>query len=753
MKFVGIDHMLQPLTVVVPWSLSHYIPLNGFTPRYRALFDHAPENIRFSAWDNVNLGRKLRRNVFIRKRLVDSAKREAHHLAELAEGSVARRYKEHFWAPNQILTAELPGDIEFHHTAPFPSLKRPFIFHCETFGQVFTPFVQEGDGTIQNDEELKEHYRSIFAHPFCLGIFSHRPETLRSFSRFFSDLAIDSKLAPSGLGLSADMLFEQGFEQKSSLSRPRFLFINSSSQNVENFFPRGGHLVLRFWKRFIASGREGLLILRCGKPSDMELRQHGVDVSWVNAQIGRSIIWDQDYLTRHEMNALMASAHFFLLPGASLHSVSLMEAMRSGTVPIVSDIESTSLYVNDGEHGIVLQGKGGVKDSWYKEEAASAKVGGHEQRQEQEDVLVEQLTSRVGVLLNDHARYWDMQRCAHSRARERFSGESFAHEFWNSVSHLYSESMQSSTTGGRVTTRLGQSLSGCTIQGDGWRRVFESPTQPLLRIRTGYGVVWELGGAMIHAHRNPRIKLHDWSVLARYYNAGAPRLTFANTILELKGKYLCPLEGRRENMRRKLIRWLSSFLKPFPILHRYAAHILVVSRQYRGLKFLKSNVQPDIELVRQGVSGYNIVRYGDRYYAIPQYEGEFSPEKADDGGYSACHVGDSVDEVLRSIEVRRLTSRPLSPDVAPGPVDVVVEGFHNFNIVRRGNEFHAILQSETESISGKHLSGRYASSFSGSSLEEVERKVLLADSSEFVMTPSTSDNAKGAVKTVGRGAC
>jgi hypothetical protein len=502
-----------------------------------------------------------------------------------------------------------------------------------------------------------------------------------------------------------------------------------------------------FWEKFIANGRDGLLIFRCGKPSDMELRQHGVDASWVNAQIGRSIIWDQDYLTRHEMNALMASAHFFLLPGASLHSVSLMEAMRSGTVPIVSDIESTSLYVNDGEHGIVLQGKGGVKDSWYKEEAASAKVGGYEQRQEQEDVLVEQLTSRVGVLLNDHARYWDMQRCAHSRARERFSGESFAHEFWNSVSHLYSESMQSSTTGGRVTTRLGQSLSGCTIQGDGWRRVFESPTQPLLRIRTGYGVVWELGGAMIHAHRNPRIKLHDWSVLASYYNAIGPRLTFANTISELKGMYLCPLEGRRENMRRKVIRWLSSFLKPFPILHHYAAHILVVSRQYRGLKFLKSKVQPDIELVRQGISGYNIVRHGDQYYAIPQYEGEFSPEKADGGGYSACHVGDSLDEVLRSIEACLLKSGPLSCNDDHGLVNVVVEGFHNFNIVRRGNEFHAILQSETESISGKHLSGRYASSFSGSSLEEVERKVLLADSSEFVMTPSTSDNAKGAVKT------
>ena len=177
---------MQPLNIAVPWSLSHYIPLDGFTPRYRALFDHAPENIRFSAWDNVNLGRKLRRNVFIRKWLLDSAKREAHHLDGLAEGSVARRYKEHFWAPNQILTAELPGEIEFHHTALFPSLKRPFIFHCETFEEVFTPFVQEDDGIIQDDEELREHYRSIFSNPLCLGIFSHVPETLQVVRDIFS---------------------------------------------------------------------------------------------------------------------------------------------------------------------------------------------------------------------------------------------------------------------------------------------------------------------------------------------------------------------------------------------------------------------------------------------------------------------------------------------------------------------------------------------------------------------------------------
>lgn len=289
------------------------------------------------------------------------------------------------------------------------------------------------------------------------------------------------------------------------------------------------------------------------------------------------------------------------------------------------------------------------------------------------------------------------------------------------------------------------------MQGDGWRRVFESPTQPLLRIRTGYGVVWELGGAMIHAYRNPQIKQHDWSVLAPYYGVNAPRLTFAHDIWELNGEYLCPLEGRYENVQRKLIRWLSGFLQPFPRLHRYAAHILMVARQFRGFRFLKSNVEPDIELVRQGINGYNIVRHGGRYYAIPQYEGEFSAEKANGGGYSSCHMGDSVDEVLRSISGNPLTSRPLpSEDCETG--GLVVEGFHNFNIVRQGNEFYAIFQDESEFIRGNHLSRRDASAFSGSSLEEVQRKILLAEGSDFVMT-KTAEKARGPVKTARRGAC
>lgn len=740
--------MQQRLTVVVPWSLSHYIPLNGFASLYRALFDHAPEHVSFSAWDNVKLSRKLRGNVSVRKRLVERARREGCHFDGHEEDPIARRYKEYFWPPNQILTVGLTGDIEFYHTAPFPSLKRPFIFHCETFASVFAPFVQGGNEDIENHEGVREHYRKIFAHRRCLGIFSHVPETLRALSLFFSDPTIDGKLFSSKIGLSADVFFEYDSKQKSSLSRPRFLFVNSSNQNMANFFHRGGHIVLRFWKRFTASGRDGLLILRCGKPSDIELREYGVDVSWVKGEMGRSIVWDQGYRTTHEMQSLMASAHFVLLPSVAPHSVSIMEAMRAGAIPIVTDTVGTSVYVTDEENGIVLRGV--RTEVWQKDAVTDILVDHYYRRPELDRFLVEQLTTRICRLLEDHDAYWDMHRRTIVHAQTQFSGRSFAEKFWGSVSELYTQFRGTSDLTEVASDDLKLALRECTIRNHDWARVFESPTQPMLRIKTGYGTVWEMGGAVIHTYRNPRIELNDWSVLAQYYNAGAPRLTFANTLGELKGKYLCPLEGRREKVRRKVIRWFSRLLKPFPAWYRFATHVLAAFRRYGGLKFLKTKTDPNIELVRQGISGYNIIRHNNRYYAILQHEGEFSPEKADGGGYSSCHVGDSVDEVMQSIAASISTSSLLPSDDSARTVYMIMEGFQNFNIVRQGNEFHAILQSECAFVRGKQLSARYVSSFSGFSLEEVQQKILLAVGAESGR-PEMQGKSQGLVNVARRG--
>lgn len=714
------------LSVAVPWNLSHYIPLNGFHPLYRALFDHAPPSVELHAWDNVQLHNRFERDIETRNIVLRAATEESGKLKKLHGKSIEKAYEEYFWPPNHTLTDALAGDIEFHHTAPYPSLKRPFVFHCESFAPVFLPFAQQGSGEFKNHEELRDHYCQIFANPLCLGIFSHLPETLENLSRFFANADIDRKLFKSRIGLSSKTFKDQDTPEKASLSRPIFLFINSANQNPKNFFRRGGHIVLRFWKEFITNGRDGLLLLRCAKPSDEDLLEYGVDASFVKTETGRSILWAEDYLANHEMNALIASAHFFLLPSSSLHSVSIMQAMALGTLPVVTDTVGTDLYLEDGEHGIVLRG---VRDAiWHTDANTGILVDRYCRTPVLDDSLVLQMTSRIFSLLDTTGAYQQMRSLTMAHAQQQFSGEAFSLDFWNTVLKLYKDHKESTSAQSSIPNELVCPLQDCTLRSDGWTRVFESVTQPVRKIYTGHGVVWDLGGAIIHAYGNPSMQLNDWSVFARYFSPEAPETTFANTLEELEGKYLFVTGKISRDANRKLIGFISRALMPYPELHSFAASELKRIRRYRKFlthRLIKSNIPPDIELVIHGESGYNIIRYFHKYYAIPQSEGAFDPDKVRSGGYSSIFSGNTADKVQRQIvktaqETKQTT--PNSDNVSP---QLVMEGFLGFNIVFFDSEFHAILQSEGAFEYAKVLSKEYKKSFSAPSLTEVQSAIVL----------------------------
>lgn len=739
----------QPLKVAVPWSLSHYIPLNGFHPLYRALFDQSPASVELHAWDNVKLHNRFARDIKIREAVLRAANAAKRKSRQSATGPIARAYLDYFWPPDQALTTELMGDIEFHHTAPFPSLKRPFVFHCESFAPVFLPFAQQGSGEFKNHEALREHYRRIFTNPLCLGIFSHIPETLQSLSRFFSDPGIDRKLFSSRIGLSSHAFDDPEPPKKTSLPRPKFLFVNSANQNPANFFRRGGHIVLRFWKEFKANGRDGLLMLRCAKPREKDLLDYGVDASFLRTETGRSVLWAEDYLANHEMNALMASAHFFLLPSASLHSVAIMQALTLGTIPIVTDTVGTAVYVTDDEHGIVLRG---VRAAiWHTDPNTGILVDRYCRTPSLDDSLVSQMTRRILAMLDAPDAYQRMRGCAMGHARRQFTGHAFSAHFWSAVGELHQNHKRSSSGRDPFPSETARSLLDCTLRGDDWARVFESTTQPLRRIYTGKGSVWELGGAMVHSKGNPGIALNDWSVLAQYYSPGAPRISFASALHELGGKYLPSTGEQGEDAGRRLTGFISRVLTPFPKLHSFAAGVLRKLRRYcrfLAFRFTKSNMGPDVELVLHGVSGYNVIRHFHKYYAIPQSEGEFVPDKVRAGGYSSSFSGNSVEKVLRKIAVAaRQTKQPAPGNGGAVRPELALEGFHGFNIIRLGDEFHAILQSEGAFEHAKVLSRKYNRSFSGRSLAEVQSAIVASIDSGQGLNESfsgSSDSPHGA---------
>jgi hypothetical protein len=420
--------------------------------------------------------------------------------------------------------------------------------------------------------------------------------------------------------------------------------------------------------------------------------------------------------------------------------------MTLGAIPVVTDTVGTSVYVTDDVYGIVLRG---VRDTiWHTDPSTGILVDRYFRNPRLDDSLVSQLTSRILTLLGAPDTYQQMRSRTMAHARETFSGQAFSNHFWSAVTDLYQNHHQPSAINTHLASKVACSLRDCTVQGDDWARVFESPTQPVRKIYTGQSIVWELGGAVMHAYGNPSMELNDWSVLAQHYSPGALQTTFAYTVDELGGKHFSFVGESGKNTNSKLIGFVSRVLMPFPSIHSYAASMHTKLRRYHryatsmhtklrryhrflAYRFNKSNAEPDIELMLHGVFGYNVIRYFHKCYAIPQNEGEFILDKAKVGGYSSSFSGSSVDQVIRKIVSSiRPPMQPALDNVVTVQPELVLEGFHGFNIIRLGDEFYAILQCEGAFDRDRLLSRGYSRSFSGDSLAEVQSVIMASTVSE-----------------------
>ena len=705
--------MTQPgFSVAVPWSLSHYIPLGGIHPLYQAFLAHAPKAVHFYAWDNVRLHRRLSSDASIRNALVERTRVYQYEEESLEQKSSQKDYYRFISAENRVLTYELPGDIEFYHTLPFPSLTRPFVLYLEYFPQIFLPFAKDSRGHFERAEEIRIHYRGLLRHPMCLGVFSHFSETRDALRRFLSDPLIDGKLFASSIGLTLSACDPGKHPPKPSLDRPRFLFVG------DDFFLSGGLRALRFWKAYVGTGRPGVLIISGIKPKDEDLYEHDIDPSWVSSECGRSIIWAPGRPSTHELTALMEAAHFALLPCPRRQSTLIMQAMTAGAVPVLMDHAGTPMYVTDKEDGIVL---GPVRTA-HDDMALEIPSERDRRNEDLNDNTVSELLHRVEALLDAPGEYAELGSRIERNARTRYNGPRASAEFWQVVSDLHQHHKSSIAKPVKVSRQTGFALLDCTIQHDRWAQVFDSAAQPVQRINTQQSVVWESGGALIHAYGNPQILMNDWSVLAQHVNVNSPLLTFANTLEELEGRYLRSVDDRIEAASVRVIRGIQKALMPYPRAYRCATFGLSLLRRFVAFGLIKPRRNPDIELVRQGISGYNIIRCVSRFYAIPETEGEFSPEKAERGGYSRCFSGSSLNQVIRSIAAS--LAQPVRSTFLNGKnskAELVREAFHGFNIVRFNDKYHALRQSDWAIRPASQDSDCF---FSSRSIEEVEDAII-----------------------------
>lgn len=553
----------MPLSVAVPWSLTHYIPLNGFHPLYRALFDHAPDYVRLYAWDNVKIQKSIRGGVEFRENFFKNFYTEEANSEKNSLSSIELKRQKYLTRANATLNQMLPGDIEFHHTAPYPSMKRPFIFHCEAFAPIFYPFSHSGGGVPSATGDLRKYFERVFSSELCLGIFSHIPETIESFELFFGNDNINKKLQHTPIGQS-DLANAPGcYDRVKNEQRPRFLFINSAHQNSRNFFLRGGHIVLNFWKAMRSEGRPGQLIMRCSRPSDQDFLQYGVDPKFVAEESNKSIIWATGYLSHQELNRLMASAHFFLLPSASLHSASILQAMSAGAIPVVSDTVGTAVFVKHQINGLVLSG---VREAnWQRDPSTSVLFDSYSHKPQLEKRMAMQMFSDIKLLLDDRGALMQMRQRLLEIFNNHFTGRNFAECFWGDVRKL---ARHTSSPSGSFRPSKHKNLY---VENYDWKRIFESTTQPSLRINEPDSQLFELGGAYVHV-APPGCELHQWSPLSSFFDSSSPNITYATDMFDLHGLMLGKDDKTRiHKLWGALRRRVSYLLLPYPNIHRRVA--------------------------------------------------------------------------------------------------------------------------------------------------------------------------------------
>ncbi|WP_271193998.1 hypothetical protein [Pseudomonas turukhanskensis] len=460
-------------------------------------------------------------------------------------------------AEEQLLTRLLPGDIEFFHSVPLPSMTRPFWLHIESLRSLFSPWLHTGVAAEEHLRVIRQHYQEVLSHPWCLGVSSHRPETLLALEEFVDHRAISSRLVHLPLPLPEwKQIDAQPHPVKPPLSCPRLLFTVSENHDAD-FFTCGGHRVLRAWQALCTAGQPGILTMACERPSAQALEAAGVDSQAVAQQTGRSLIWIR--ASRSELDALMANSHLFVQPADVLCTSDILRGLRRGCVPLIAAVEGSATLLQNNHLGLAV-GSERQSAPWLWP-ARSA----HDDEQ-----IVIQLSQQIPRLLTESV-YSAKQAAAQEWAATEPGAGASAASVWSHIHQRYREARlpaHSAATG---------PLRRCVLTDAALCRAFDGNAQAQLQINTGQRSVWSLGGYYVMAENRNDAVAPQWSLLSPYTQADTQPLVFAHNLVDLQGIYLPASATARQSL---LVAALSHLLLGFPRLHSYCANWL---RRYRRL--------------------------------------------------------------------------------------------------------------------------------------------------------------------------
>lgn len=524
------------MKVALPWSLPHYFPLNSFDDKYAALIINETENITFYCWDHYKVSRFL--HGFPTKRLSKfpgnvvlkpNYKKLHKEWQALTENVFNDRFV--------FLTACLPGDIEFVHSAPFASLTRPFVFQCERFASIFHPLTQDRLADKKTLERARNIYREILASELCLTIHSHIPDTLSHIRDFFDDEVINAKLHLSSIAFPKSTISGRSICLK-SMKAPRFIFINpkNDTQNTHDIIT-----VLNFWKNYKSLDNPGILLICNLEIGDDFLNQEGVERDFIQEELGHSIQCYSKYLREAERDALIESCNFAILPRPILDTALLITSQAKGTIPIVFDAQGVKHLVRNDFNALVL-------------DASSEK----------------EIIDRIVLLIENPKTMALTAENGKETYAVNFQNPDVLHSYWRNISQVFEICQDAGLSSADICKDY--SSEDLFIEPSNFSKQFSGPRKPVKFLESNYASFYKIGQFF---YRIPRKEDMNFFKIWNIFKEGSDIEVHYDLVL--KNKDFLLYQASPKYYYKAWAVSISNRLKPYKKIHSLAKRIYTVS--------------------------------------------------------------------------------------------------------------------------------------------------------------------------------
>ena len=246
-------------------------------------------------------------------------------------------------------------DVEMQWHLPNSLAERPFFIHFDFMPMMFLPFAAaEHMHFPDQDPGIYRILKQQLESPACLGIITHAQDASRQFADIFESPAIERKCTlinlPSDIG-ERPVESRRQARTRGQEGTITLFFAASASFTADGFFARGGVDVLNAFADLSEEFDNLRLILRGQIPAILSPRL---------ARLAREhprIQWIPDRLSQDEHEDLLYRSDIFVMPSIGVYRNGLIQAMRLGLVPVISDCFYAENFIEPEVTGMIARGR------------------------------------------------------------------------------------------------------------------------------------------------------------------------------------------------------------------------------------------------------------------------------------------------------------------------------------------------------------------------------------------------------------